>query len=85
MLERPFVFWTSCSMTLNLTVLDRGLALTPITKELPALTNGHDITFLHLKAGRAVSGDVAMSLLVTTPSALGNAHLYRLYFFTYLR
>ena len=37
-------------------------------EELPALTNGHDITLLHLKAGRAVSGDVAMSLLVTTPS-----------------
>ena len=56
-------------MTLNLTVLDRGLALTPITKELPALTNGHDITLLHLKAGRAVSGDVAMSLLVTSHHA----------------
>ena len=37
-------------------------------EELPALTNGHDITLLHLKAGGAVSGDVAMSLLVTTPS-----------------
>ena len=27
MLERPFVFWTSCSMTLNLTVLERGLCV----------------------------------------------------------
>ena len=32
----------------------------------PALTNSHDISFLHVKTRRAVSGNVAMSLLITT-------------------
>ena len=31
----------------------------------PALTNRHDISLLHIEAGRAVSRDVAMSLFVT--------------------
>ena len=33
----------------------------------PALADGHNITFLHGEAGRAVSGDVTMSLLITMP------------------
>lgn len=32
----------------------------------PALTNSHDISFLHVKTRRAVSGNVTMSLLITT-------------------
>ena len=32
---------------------------------LPALTNGHDVSFLHIETGRAVSRDVTMSLFVT--------------------
>ena len=85
MLDRPLVFCTSCSITLNLTVLERGLRVTLPYLSKPALTDGHNITLLHGEARRAVSRDVTMSLLVTTSSALRNAHLYRLYFFTYLR
>ena len=66
MLERPLDFWDSWSMTLNLTVLERGL-LNKLVKlqNLPALANGDNITFLNFEARRAVSGDVAVSLLVT--------------------
>ena len=32
----------------------------------PALTNGDDVSLLHVEARRAVSRDVAMSLLITT-------------------
>ena len=34
-------------------------------KSLPALTNGHNIAFLHIETGRAMSRDVTMSLFVT--------------------
>ena len=35
-------------------------------KHSPALTNGDDVSLLHVEARRAVSRDVAMSLLITT-------------------
>ena len=65
MLERPLDFWDSWSITLNLTVLERGLHCEEKEASEPALTNGHDVSFLHIEAGGAVSRDVAMSLFVT--------------------
>ena len=69
MLERPLDFWDSWSITLNLTVLERGLHCEEKEASEPALTNGHDVSFLHIEAGGAVSRDVAMSLFVTRESA----------------
>ena len=51
------------------------------SKRSPALTNGHNISFLHIKAGRAVSRNVTMSLFVTITSA-PSSFSYRLYFLT---
>ena len=67
MLDRPLVFCTSCSITLNLTVLERGLLITLSENGEPALADGHNITLLHGEARRAVSRDVTMSLLITMP------------------
>ena len=87
MLERPLDFWDSWSMTLNLTVLERGL-LNKLVKlqKVPALANSDNITFLNFEARRAVSGDVAVSLLITMHyNRPTQEDLYRLYFLTYLR
>ena len=66
MLERPFDFWDSWPITLNLTVLDKGLILNRYEHTKPALANRNNISLLHVEARRTMSGNVAMSLLVTT-------------------